>query len=45
MKELADDSFKFDKNGRKFSNVYKTLWEREKLLVPQCFQKTYTADT
>ena len=49
-KEFADDKFKFDENGRKFSEWKKTLWENEKLLVmsnfsfSQCFQKTGTAD-
>ena len=31
-----------------YSQGYKTLWEKEELLIllfPQCFQKTCTADT
>ena len=51
LKEFADDSFKFDENGRKFckrveNNVGKgeiTHYEQF-LLFPQCFQKTCTAD-
>ena len=50
--EFADDNFKFDGNGRKFSkrvenNVGKgeiALYEQF-LLFPQSFQKIYTADT
>ena len=52
FKELADDNFKFDENGRKFSKrVENTVGKREIaryeqfLLFPQCFQKTCTADT
>ena len=53
MKELnfADDNFKFDENGRKFSkrvenNVGKGQIApyQQFLLFPQCFQKTYTPD-
>ena len=52
LKEFAGDNFKFDKNGRKFSE-----WEentvgkgeiahyKQFLLFPQCLQKTFTADT
>ena len=32
LKDLADDNFKFDENGRKFSYKVETLWEKEKLL-------------
>ena len=51
LKKLADNNFKFDENGRKFSK-----WEENAvgkgeiaskeqfLLFPQCFQKTSTAD-
>ena len=52
MKEVADDNFKFDENGSKFSKpVENTVGKREIaryeqfLLFPQCFQKTGTADT
>ena len=50
--EFADDNFKFDENGTKFSNrVEKTVGKGETarneqfLLFPHCFQKTFTADT
>ena len=33
LKEFADDNFKFDKNGREFSEREKTQWDKEKLLV------------
>ena len=52
LKELADDNFKFDENGRKFSKrVENTVGKGEIaryeqfLLFPQCFQKTCNADT
>ena len=52
MKEFADDYFKVDENGRKFSKwIENTVGKREIalaeqfLLFPQCFQKAYTADT
>ena len=48
-KEFADDNFKFDENGRKFSKwVENTVGKGEIaryeqfLLFPQCFQKTNT---
>ena len=51
-KEVADDNFKFDENGRKFSKwVENTVGKGEIahneqfLLFAQCFQKTSTADT
>ena len=51
LKEFADN-FKLDENGRKFSqqienNVGNGEIARYEqfLLFPQCFQKTYTADT
>ena len=51
LKEFADDNFKFDENGRKFSKqVENTLGKGEIacyeqfLLFPQCFQRTCTAD-
>ena len=37
LKEVADNSFKFDENGRKFSKGLKTLWEKNKLLVTSDF--------
>ena len=47
LKEFADDNFKFDKNGSKFSKqVENTVGKGEIaryeqfLLFPQCFQKT-----
>ena len=52
LKELADDNFKFDENGRKFSErVENTVGKgeiaryKQFLLFQQCFQKTSTADT
>ena len=52
LKEFADDTFKFDKNGRQFSKMVENTMERGEiprkeqfLLFPQCFQKTYTEDT
>ena len=51
LKEFADDNFKFDENGRKFSKqVENTVGKGEIacyeqfLLFPQCFQRTCTAD-
>ena len=51
MKEVADDNFKFDKFGRKFSKrVENTVGKgeiaryKQFLFFPQCFQKTCTAD-
>ena len=53
LKEFADDNFKFDENGRKFSkcvenNVRKGEIARDEqflLFFPRCFQKTCSADT
>ena len=52
LKELADDNFKFDENGWKFSkHLENTVGKGEIaryeqfLLFPQCFQRTCTADT
>ena len=52
LKELADDNFEFDENGRKFSRrVENTVrkgeiaCDEQFLFFPQCFQKTCTADT
>ena len=52
LKESADDNFKFDENGRKFFKWVKNTMGKGEiarfeqfLLFPQCFQKTYTADT
>ena len=52
LKEFADDYFKFDGNGRKYSKwVENTVGKGEIvryeqfLLFPMCFQKTCTADT
>ena len=50
LKEIADKHFKFDENGRKFSNwVQNTVGKQriahfEQDLFPQCFQKTCTPD-
>ena len=50
--DIADDNLNFDENGRKFSkrvenHVGKGEIARHEqfLLFPQCFQKTFTADT
>ena len=52
LKEFADDNFNFVENGRKlFKQVENTVGKGETacykqfLIFPQCFQKTYTADT
>ena len=52
VKNLADDNFKFDENGRKFSkqvenNVGKGEIARDEqfLLFPQCFQKKNLSQT
>ena len=49
---VADDNFKFDENGGKFSKlVENTVGKgeiaryKQFLLFPQCFQQTCTADT
>ena len=51
LKEIADDNFKCDENGKKLSKrVENTVGKREIasneqfLLFPQCFQKTCNAD-
>ena len=51
LKELADDNFKFDENGGKFSERVKNKVLKgdiaryeQFLLLPLCFQKTSTAD-
>ena len=52
LKKPADDNFKFGESGRMFSKRTEntvgkgeiTRYEQF-LLFPQCFQKTYTADT
>ena len=52
LKGFADDNFKFDENGRKFSETIENTEGKEEiardeqfLLFPQCFLKTCTADT
>ena len=52
LKEVADDNFKLDENDRKFSKwventVRKGEIARDEqfLHFPQCFQKSFTADT
>ena len=51
MKEFADNYFKYDENGRKFSKqVENTVGEgeiacyKQFLLFPQCLHKTCTVD-
>ena len=52
LKEFADDNIKLDENGREVSiRLENTVGKGEIaryeqfLLFPQCFQKTYTANT
>ena len=52
LKEFADDNFKLDENGRKYSKqAENTVGKgeiahcKQFLLFPLCFQKTLTADT
>ena len=52
LKELVDDNFKFDENGRKVSKRVENTVEKGEiaryeqfLLFPQCFQETSTVDT
>ena len=51
MKQFADDNFKLNENGRKFSNLVENTVGKEEiaryqqfLLFPQCFQKTCPAN-
>ena len=48
LKEVADDNFKFDENGREFlKRIENTMGKKKKLLVTtnfsfsQCFQELY----
>ena len=50
--QIADDNFRLDENAEKFSKwIENTVGKGEIaryeqfLLFPQCFQKTFTADT
>ena len=50
LKELADDNFEFDENGRKYTKqventvgIGEIARYEQFLLRPQCFQKTCTA--
>ena len=49
LHEFADDKFKLDQNGRKFSENTvgkgEIAFYEQFLLFSQCFQKTCTADT
>ena len=52
LKEFAADNFDFDENVRKFSERAETTVGKgeiahydQYLLFPQCFEKTWTADT
>ena len=52
LKVFADDNLKFNDNGRKFSDMVENTVTKGEighyvqfLLFPQCFQKTWTADT
>ena len=51
LKQFANDNFKFDENGRKFSKLVENIVEKGEiaryeqfLLFPHCFPKTCTAD-
>ena len=51
MKEVADDGFKFDENGRNFSKWVENTVEKGEiarhkqiLLFPKCFRKTCSVD-
>ena len=51
LEKFTDYDFKFDENGRVFSNIVENTVEKGEiahyeqfLLSPQCFQKTSTAD-
>ena len=52
LKEFADENFKIDENGRKFSEQVENTVVKEEiaryeqfLLFPHCFQKTCSADS
>ena len=52
LKDFTDDNLKFYENGRKCSKRVENTVRRGEiarneqfLLFPQCFQKTFTADT
>ena len=52
LKEFADDNFKFDENGRRFSKQPESTvgkgeiaHNEQFLLFPQCYKKTCIADT
>ena len=52
LKEVADDNFKYDENGRNLYECVENTVGKEEiaryeqfLLFPQCFRKTCTADT
>ena len=52
LEEFADDNFKCDENGKKFSARVENIVGKGEiaryvkfLLFPQCFQKTCSADT
>ena len=52
VEEFADDNFRFDENGTKFSKSVENTVGKEEIaryelffLFPQCFQKTCTSNT
>ena len=52
LKEFADNNFKFGEDGRNFYKRVENIVGKGEiaqyeqfLFFPQCFQKTYTADT
>ena len=52
LKEFAENNFRYDETGRKFSKLVENIAGKGEiaryeqfLLFPQCFQKTRTVDT
>ena len=52
LKEFADDNFRYDECGKMIFKRVESIVKKEEiarneqfLLFPQCFQKTFTADT
>ena len=44
LENFADDNFKFDENGKKFSKWVENTVEEVEIARYECFQKTCTAD-
>ena len=45
LKKLADNSFIYDTNGRKFSKAVENIAGKGEIARYECFQKTCTEDT